>query len=84
MVRCLVTGGTGFIGSHLANHLTDDGHEVIVVGTKTERSPKAARHLGMPAWQAETPIFLHAVSAKSTFASTKRPTTTLSTTTGKK
>ncbi len=42
-----MTGGTGFIGSHLTDHLTGDGHEVIVVGTKTEQTPKAARYLGL-------------------------------------
>jgi UDP-glucose 4-epimerase len=31
MARCLVTGGAGFIGSHLAESLVHDGHEVIVV-----------------------------------------------------
>lgn len=46
-MRILVTGGTGFIGSHIANHLTDLGHEVIVIGTKTEQHPKAARYLGL-------------------------------------
>lgn len=30
-MRCLVTGGSGFIGSHLVNKLCSDGHEVIVV-----------------------------------------------------
>jgi len=46
-MRILVTGGTGFIGSHIANYLSNEGHEVIVVGTKTEQSPKAARYLGL-------------------------------------
>ena len=28
---CLITGGAGFIGSHLAEHLLSEGHRVIVV-----------------------------------------------------
>jgi UDP-glucose 4-epimerase len=31
MAKAVVTGGAGFIGSHLAERLLDDGHEVIVL-----------------------------------------------------
>ena len=30
-MRVLVSGGAGFIGSHVAEHLLDRGHEVAVV-----------------------------------------------------
>jgi nucleoside-diphosphate-sugar epimerase len=30
-MRCLVTGGAGFIGSHLTDRLVSDGHEVTVL-----------------------------------------------------
>lgn len=30
-MKCLITGGAGFIGSHLADKLIEKGHEVVVV-----------------------------------------------------
>lgn len=30
-MKYLITGGAGFIGSSLANHLVNDGHDVVVV-----------------------------------------------------
>ena len=30
-MKCIITGGSGFIGSHLVNFLVEDGHEVKVI-----------------------------------------------------
>ena len=36
--KILITGGRGFIGSHLANRLDKDGHEVIVLDNLSHQS----------------------------------------------
>ena len=36
-MKCLVTGGTGFIGSNLALHLQEQGHEVMITGNESEQ-----------------------------------------------
>jgi len=46
MAKCLVTGGAGFIGSHLTDALIEKGHEVLVIdnlstGKKEYVNPKA-------------------------------------------
>lgn len=45
-MKCLVAGGAGFIGSHLADRLIKEGHEVVVIdnlsrGKKENLNPKA-------------------------------------------
>ena len=45
-MRCVVTGGAGFIGSNLVDRLVDDGHEVMIfddlsTGKKENINPKA-------------------------------------------
>lgn len=44
-MRILVTGGAGFLGSHLADQLVADGHEVIVVDNFFTGSKKNLWHL---------------------------------------
>jgi UDP-glucose 4-epimerase len=46
-MRILLTGGAGFIGSHVADRLLERGHEVAIVDVlssgKRENIPEAAR-----------------------------------------
>ena len=37
-MKCLITGGCGFIGSHLADRLIDDGHMVLAIDDLTTGS----------------------------------------------
>lgn len=44
-MRILVTGGAGFLGSHLCDHLLELGHEVVSVDNFFTGSPKNLAHL---------------------------------------
>jgi UDP-glucose 4-epimerase len=55
MARCLVTGGAGFIGSHLAERLLADGHEVTVLDDlSTGRRENVAQLLARPGFRLVT------------------------------
>ena len=45
MGRIVVTGGAGFIGSHLADRLLADGHEVIALDNLSTGHPRNIAHL---------------------------------------
>jgi UDP-glucose 4-epimerase len=44
-VRALITGGAGFVGSHLAEHLLGQGHEVLVLDDLSTGSIDNIAHL---------------------------------------
>jgi len=44
-VKALITGGAGFIGSHLADRLLEDGHEVMIIDNLSTGSIDNIAHL---------------------------------------
>ncbi|HEV8655864.1 MAG TPA: NAD(P)H-binding protein [Candidatus Limnocylindria bacterium] len=43
-MRVAITGGTGFVGGHLARALLADGHEVVIVSRGVDRRDESVRH----------------------------------------
>ena len=43
MKRVVIAGGTGFIGSHLAQHLVQHGYEVVVLGRSVKNTSSGIR-----------------------------------------
>ena len=89
-MRALITGGAGFIGSHLADYLIDTGHQVVVVDDLSTGSMANIAHLlDSPNFRfkqgsildsdilesAFTESFSSAAAASSTLAPTPTPST---------
>src|SRR4028118_1552044 len=51
MPTSLVTGGAGFLGSHLCDHLIEKGHRVICVDNLETGSLKNVAHLRGPEFE---------------------------------
>src|SRR3981081_2994027 len=51
-MKIVVSGGSGFIGSHLTADLVRDGHEVVVLTRGEPRSQAGVRYVS---WDAKTP-----------------------------
>ncbi len=46
-MRILITGGAGFIGSHLTDRLVADGHQITILDNlATGRKENLSAHLG--------------------------------------
>jgi UDP-glucuronate 4-epimerase len=55
-VKAVVTGAAGFIGSHLADSLVRDGHDVVGIDCFTDYYPRAAKEANLAALR-EQPRF---------------------------
>jgi dTDP-glucose 4,6-dehydratase len=49
MATCVVTGGAGFLGSHLCDHLLEKGHRVICIDNLDTGSLENIAHIGKDA-----------------------------------
>lgn len=47
-MRIAITGGTGFVGGHLAEALSKGGHEAVVLARGVDQRPWAGKVLGIP------------------------------------
>jgi NADH dehydrogenase len=47
-MRVAITGGSGFVGGHLAEALSESGHEAVILARGVDRRPLAQKVLGLP------------------------------------
>ncbi len=57
-MKCLVTGAAGFIGSHLAERLSDLGHEVVAVDCFLDYYPRAVKERNIQSLRARANVRL--------------------------
>ena len=65
-MKALVTGAAGFIGSHLAERLLDDGAEVIGIDCFTDYYPRALKERTSTATLAAAGLPVRRVAASRT------------------
>jgi uncharacterized protein YbjT (DUF2867 family) len=46
-MRVAITGGTGFVGGHLASRLAEEGHDVVIVSRGVDQRPGAEQVTGL-------------------------------------
>ena len=60
MMRVLVIGGTGLVGSYLVKCLVTEGHKVSIVSRSADRVPTTARaivaDISLPGWTKNSDI----------------------------
>jgi dTDP-glucose 4,6-dehydratase len=65
--RAVVTGGTGFLGSHLVERLLDEGYEVVALDNFSTGTPSNVSHLverdGFRLVRADVTDYIHVVGA---------------------
>lgn len=52
-MKCVITGGTGFLGTSLAESLAADGHDVVALSRTAGGTYKGVRHLTVPGGYSE-------------------------------
>ena len=65
-MRTLITGGAGFIGSHLSEALLDQGHDVLILDNLSTGSIENIAHLkGRAGFHDDSPVETESGAAKS-------------------
>ena len=70
-MRAVITGGRGFVGGHLARHLSDSGDEVVVIDREVDVTDRAALSAALEA--ARPDVVYHLAAMTSVAESWSRP-----------